>query len=183
MSDEPARLKPCRNPKCTRKNKVLGDWCTASKCKALRAQVVAAEKAANQQMAVALAGGAAAQQHDGGLECWAVHSVHGKLAVDLESLDGQVVPPASDKKMFYIVFGTFAKSEDDYDSAHGQKLLRIVSFKELLKNVSDEDIKKLSSYEKHGIELHRASRKRLIEEIEADEAEDDDKEQVPEEVE
>ena len=43
------------------------------------------------------------------------------------------------------------------------------------KNLDDEDIKKLSSYEKHGIESHRASRKRLIEEIEAEEdAEDED---------
>jgi len=135
--------------------------------------VLAAEKAATQQAAVALAGGAL--QHDGGLECWAVHSVHGKLAVDLESLGGQQVPPASDKKIFYIVFGTFAKSEDEYDSNDGQQLLRMVSFKELLKNVSDEDVRKLSSYEKDGIELHRASRKRLYEEIEAEEdAEDED---------
>ena len=50
-----------------------------------------------------------------------------------------------------------------------------LAFKELLTNVSDEDVKKLSSYEKHGIELHRASRKRLYEEIEAEEdAKDED---------
>ena len=87
-----------------------------------------------------------------------MHSVHGKLGVDLKSLGGQQVPPMSDKTIFYIVFGTFAKSEQEYDSNRGQQLLRMVSFKELLKNVSDEDVKKLSSYEKHGIELHRASR-------------------------
>ena len=116
------------------------------------------------------------QQHDGGLECWAVHSVHGKLGVDLKSLGGQQVPPTSDETIFYIVFGTFAKSEQEYDSDHGQKLLRMVSFKELLKNVSDEDVKKLSSYEKHGIELHRASRKRLLEEIVADEDAEDEEE-------
>ena len=167
MSDNPEKL--CRNPKCTRKNPVKGDWCTAGKCKTLRAQCLAAEKAAEQQAAVALAGGAAAQQHDGGLECWAVHSVHGKLGVDLKSLGGQQVPPMSDKTIFYIVFGTFAKSEQEYESDHGQKLLRMVPFKELLKNISDEDVKKLSSYEKHGIESHRASRKRLLEEIEAEE--------------
>ena len=85
--------------------------------KALRKQVKAAEKAAAAQAAVALAGGAAAQQHDGGLECWAVHSVHGKLGVDLKSLGGQQVPPTSDETIFYIVFGTFAKSEQEYDSA------------------------------------------------------------------
>ena len=104
-----------------------------------------------------------------------MHSVHGKLGVDLKSLGGQQVPPTSDKTIFYIVFGTFAKSEQEYDSNHGQQLLRMVSFKELLKNISDEDVKKLSLYEKHGIESHRASRKRLIEEIEAEEdAEDED---------
>ena len=173
MSDA---AKLCRNPKCSRKNAVLGFWCTAGKCKALRKQVKAAEKAAAAQAAVALAGGAAAQQHDGGLECWAVHSVHGKLGVDLKSLGGQQVPPTSDETIFYIVFGTFAKSEQEYDSDHGQKLLRMVSFKELLKNVSDEDVKKLSSYEKHGIELHRASRKRLLEEIVAEEDAEDEEE-------
>ena len=52
----------------------------------------------------------------------------------------------------------------------------MVSFKELLKNVSDEDVKKLSSYEKHGIELHRASRKRLLEEIVAEEDAEDEEE-------
>ena len=173
MSDNPQKL--CRNPKCTRKNPVKGGWCTAGKCKKLRAQVLAAEKAAAEQAAAALAGGAAAQQHDDELECWEVHSVHGKLGVDLKSLGGQKVPPTSDKTIFYVVFGTFAKSEDEYDSDHGQKLLRIVSFKELLKNLSDQDVKKLSTYEKHGIEHHRASRKRLYEEIEAEEdAEDED---------
>ena len=173
MSDNPEKL--CRNPKCTRKNPVVGNWCTAGKCKKLRAKVVAAEKAAAEQAAAALAGGAAAQQHDDELKCWEVHSVHGKLGVDLKSLGGQQVPPTSDKTIFYIVFGTFAKSEQEYDSNRGQQLLRMVSFKELLTNVGDEDVKKLSSYEKHGIELHRASRKRLIEEIEAEEdAEDED---------
>ena len=167
MSDNPAKV--CRNPKCSRKNPVVGNWCTAGKCKALRAKVVAAEKAATQQTAEALAGGAAAQQHDNELECWEVHSVHGKLGVDLKSLGGQNVPPTSDKTIFYIIFGTFAKSEAAYESDHGQKLLRIVSFKELLKNVSDEDVRKLSSYEKEGIEHHRASRKRLLEEIGAEE--------------
>ena len=91
-----------------------------------------------------------------------------ELCVDLKSLGGQTVPPASDKKIFYIVLGTFAKSEQEYDSDHGQQLLRMVSFKELLNNVSDEDVKKLSSYEKGGIELHRAARKRLLEEISAE---------------
>ena len=178
MSDNPAKL--CRNPKCSRKNHVVGNWCTAGKCKALRAKVLAVEKAAAEQAAAALAGGAAAQQQDDELECWAVHSVHGKLCVDLKSLGGKTVPPASDKKIFYIVLGTFAKSEQEYDSDHGQQLLRMVSFKELLNNVSDEDVKKLSSYEKGGIELHRAARKRLLEEISA---EDDEESEDAQEVE
>ena len=139
MSDNPAKL--CRNPKCSRKNPVVGNWCTAGKCKALRAKVLAAETAAAEQAAAALAGGQQ-QQQDDELECWAVHSVHGKLCVDLKSLGGQMVPPASDKKIFYIVFGTVAKSEQEYDSDHGHQLLRMVSFKELLNNVSDEDVKK-----------------------------------------
>ena len=170
----PATLsKMCRNPACSRDKKVVGNWCTASKCKNLRAKARAAELASVQQAAVALAGGAAAQPHAAGLECWAVHSVHGKLAVDLESLGGKEVPPASDEKIFYIVFGTFAKSEDEYDKGRGEDLLRVVSFKELLKNIGDEDVKKLSSYEKHGTELHRASRKRLLEEIAAEEDAED----------
>ena len=49
----------------------------------------------------------------------------------------------------------------------------MVSFKELLKNISDEDVRKLSFYEKHGIESHRASRKRLLEEIVAEEDAED----------
>ena len=41
--------------------------------------------------------------------------------------------------------------------------------------MSDEDVRKLSSYEKEGIEHHRASRKRLLEEIGAEEdVEDED---------
>ena len=177
MSDNPE--KRCRNPTCSRKNPVVGKWCTAGKCKALRAKVLAAEKAAAEQAAVALAGGAATQQHDNELECWEVHSVHGKLGVDLKSLGGQKVPPTSDRTIFYVVFGTFAKSEHEYESNHGQQMLRVVSFKELLTNLSDEDVKKLSSYEKHGVELHRAARKRLLEEIE-DEEEAEDEEEIQE---
>ena len=71
----------CRNPQCTGKSAVKSGWCTANKCKQMRAQVRAAEKASQQQMVAALAGVAPTAQStiDDGLQCWKVHSVHGEL--------------------------------------------------------------------------------------------------------
>ena len=54
MSDNPEKL--CRNPKCTRKNPVKGDWCTAGKCKTLRAQVEKEKKRKLELAAAMLAG-------------------------------------------------------------------------------------------------------------------------------
>ena len=51
----------------------------------------------------------------------------------------------------------------------GKDELRLVTFKELLMNCSDEDVKKLSTYEKDRIQPHRNACKRLYEQIEAEE--------------
>ena len=51
----------------------------------------------------------------------------------------------------------------------------MVTFKEILKNCSEKDVKKLLAYEKNRIERHRAARKRLYEVLEAEE-------EVPEEL-
>ena len=157
----------CRNPKCSGKNPVLpSGWCTGSKCKDLRKQVKAAEKEATEQQARALAGVAApAQCVEDGLQCWQVHSVHGQMECGIACLGGTQAPPADDLKIHYLVFGSFAATEDD-DS---KKQLRFVPFKEILKNCSEEDVKKLAAYEKDRIGPHRATRKRLYEVIEAEE--------------
>ena len=159
----------CRNPQCTGKNPVKSGWCTADKCKMMRKQVRAAEKAAQQQQVAALAGVAPTAQPqstvDDGLQCWKVHSVHGELQCAVTCLGSTQVPPVDVKQIHYLVYGSFAATEDGI----GKDELRLVTFKELLMNCSDEDVKKLSTYEKDRIQPHRNARKRLYEQIEAEE--------------
>ena len=160
----------CRNPNCEGKNPMKGAWCTAGKCKKVRAQVLAAEKAAQLAQAAVLAGVAApAHCVEDGLQCWKVHSVHGMLECGIACLGGTQAPPADDQQIHYTVFGSFAATEDDYESGRGKDLLRFVKFKEILKNCSAECVKMLSAFEKDRHEPHRAARKRLLEAIEAEE--------------
>ena len=42
MADDEV-IKVCRNPDCTGKNPVKGDWCTARECKDMRALAMKAE--------------------------------------------------------------------------------------------------------------------------------------------
>ena len=86
------------------------------------------------------------------------------LEFGLDCLNGQQAPHVSDKSIHYVVFGTFAKTEEDYDNGHGKKELRVLTLVDLLKSrISNEDFKKLSSFEKAVPEANKAARKRLLE--------------------
>jgi hypothetical protein len=124
--------------------------------------VRAAEKAAQQQQVAALAGVALTAQStvDDGLQCWKIHSVHGELQCAVTCLGSTQAPPVDVKQIHYLVYGSFAATEDGI----GKDELRLVTFKELLMNCSDEDVRKLSTYEKDPIQPHRVrdARKRLF---------------------
>ena len=176
--DRPPRAveKLCRNPACSRKNNVVGNWCTAGKCKKVRAAVLAAEKASEQEEAAALAGGApgAAPPTDGGLRIYKIISVHGTMQCGINCLGGPTAPPVDDKSISYVIFGTFAKTEQEYDDGRGKNELRILKLIELLESdVSDKDIKKLSAFDKHVPKANKAARKRLIDEIDEEDEIDD----------
>ena len=171
----------CRNPKCEGKNPIKSGWCTATKCKTMRKLVRAAEAAAQQQEAAALAGAAPlapAQCVDDGLQCWQVVSVHGQMECGLDKLGKAEAPVSDDEQIHFLVFGSFAANEDDHEHGRGKQQLRWVKFKELLKNCEAEDAKKLSAFEKDRVEPHRAARKRLLDAIEAEEAAEEEVEEL-----
>ena len=79
MADDEV-IKVCRNPNCTGKNPVKGEWCTARACKDMRAMATPAKKQSKLAKACAAVGAPvpAAQPKDDG-QCFELHSVHGVL--------------------------------------------------------------------------------------------------------
>ena len=123
MSDVEPPAKLCLNPDCTRKNPVKGNWCTAKQCKNVRALGMAAKKQDTLHKACAAVGVPvpAALPADGG-QCFELHSVHGVLDCDFPHLGGKALekaPPDDPKEMCFLVYGTFAATEDDFENSLG----------------------------------------------------------------
>ena len=140
MSDVPP-AKLCLNPDCTGKNPIKGYWCTAKECKSMRALAMQAKKADKQAKACAAVGvpvPAVAKPADGG-QCFELHSVHGVLDCDFPHLGGKALekaPPDDPKELCFLVYGTFAATEDDYENDRGCKdMLKVVKYKELYDNL------------------------------------------------
>ena len=168
MSDDTDEPKPCLNPDCKGKNPMKGKWCTASDCKAVRALAMKAKKAAKLETACQAVGVPmpAAQPVDGGL-CFEVHSVHGVLDCNFQKLSGkqlEEVPPEDPKQLCFLVYGTFAATEDDYENDRNCKdKLSLVSYKELFDNVGDDCRSLVHKYAREKSESLRLSLKRARE--------------------
>ena len=66
--------------------------------------------------------------------------------------------------MCFLVYGTFAKTEDDFDNDRGCKdVVKVVKYKELFENLGDEDRGKLHKYAREKSESLRLSLKRARE--------------------
>ena len=167
MSDEPP-AKLCLNLDCTRKNPVKGNWCTAKECKKMRALGMAAKKRDTLHKACAAVGVPvpAALPADGG-QCFELHSVHGVLDCDFPHLGGKALekaPPDDPKELCFLVYGTFAATEDDYENDRGCKdMLKVVKYKELFDNLGDDDRSTLHKYAREKSEGLRVSLKRARE--------------------
>ena len=165
MSDVPP---VCLNPDCTGKNPVIGNWCTARKCKDMRKLATAAKKADKQAKACAAVGVPvpAALPADGG-QCFELHSVHGVLDCDFPHLGGKALekaPPHDPKELCFLVYGTFAATEDDFENDRGCKdMLKVVKYKELYDNLGDEGRSTLHKYAREKSESLRVSLKRARE--------------------
>ena len=167
MPDEPP-TKLCLNPDCTGKNPVIGNWCTARECKDMRKLAVAAKKADKQAKACAAVGVPvpAALPADGG-QCFELHSVHGVLDCDFPHLGGKALeeaPPDDPKELCFLVYGTFAATEDDFENERGCKdMLKVVKYKELYDNLGDGYRSTLHKYAREKSESLRVSLKRARE--------------------
>ena len=167
MSDEPPD-KVCLNRDCTGKNPVIGNWCTARACKDVRKLAMAAKKADKQAKACAAVGVPvpAVQQADGG-QCFELHSVHGVLDCDFPHLGGKALkkaPPDDPKELRFLVYGTFAATEDDFENDRGcTDMLKVVKYKELYDNLGDQDRTTLHKYAREKSESLRVSLKRARE--------------------
>ena len=158
----------CLNPDCTGKNPVIGNWCTARKCKDMRKLALAAKKADKQAKACAAVDVPvpAALPADGG-QCFELHSVHGVLDCDFPHLGGKALeraPPDDPKELCFLVYSTFAATKDDYEYDRGCKdLLKVVKYKELYDNLGDHDRSALHKYAREKSESLRVSLKRACE--------------------
>ena len=167
MADDEV-IKVCLNPDCTGKNPMKGNWCTAKECKDMRKLAMAAKKADKQVKACTAVGVPvpAALPADGG-QCFELHSVHGVLDCDFPHLGGKALekaPPDDPKELCFLVYGTFAATEDDYENDRGCKdMLKVVKYKELYDNLGDEDRSTLHKYAREKSESLRVSLKRARE--------------------
>ena len=143
MPDEPP-TKLCLNPDCTGKNPVIGAIgarrASARTCASSPWRRMKADKQAKACAAVGVPVPAALPA-DGG-QCFELHSVHGVLDCDFPHLGGKALekaPPDDPKELCFLVYGTFAATEDDYENERGCKdLLKVVKYKELYDNLGDE---------------------------------------------
>ena len=132
----------------------------------MRKLAMAAKKADKQAKACAAVGAPvpAAQPKDDGQQCFELHSVHGVLDCELPKLSGKQLeeaPPDDPKQLCFLVFGTFAATEDDYENDRGCKdMLKVVKYKELYDNLGDEGRSTLHKYAREKSESLRVSLKR-----------------------
>ena len=94
----------------------------------------------------------AAKPDDGG-QCFELHSVHGVLDCDFPHLGGKALekaPPDDPKELCFLVYGTFAATEDDFENDRGCKdMLKVVKYKELYRLVA-----RLGEYESKDCSVH-----------------------------
>ena len=102
----------------------------------------------------------AALPADGG-QCFELHSVHGVLDCDFPHLGGKALekaPPHDPKELCFLVYGTFAATEDDFENDRGCKdMLKVVKYKELYDNLGDEGRSTLHKYAREKSERLRVS--------------------------
>ena len=168
MSDEPSTTKDCLNPDCKGECPLKGNWCTAKECNDLRKLATQAKKAAKLQKACAAVGvPVPAALQAGGGQCFELHKVCGVLDCDFPHLGGKELeeaPPDDPKKLSFLVYGTFAATEDDYENDRGCKdMLQVVKYKELFDNLGIEDRSLLHKYAREKSESLRVSLKRARE--------------------
>ena len=73
-------------------------------------------------------------------------------------------PTTLPKELCFLVYGTFAATEDDYENDRGCKdMLKVVKYKELYDNLGDEDRSTLHKYAREKSESLRVSLKRARE--------------------
>ena len=109
----------------------------------------------------------AALPADGG-QCFELHSVHRVLDCDFPRLGGKALEKASpdDPKehQCFLVYATFAATEDDFENDRGCKdMLKVVKYKELFDNLGEEDRSTLHKYAREKSESLRVSLKRARE--------------------
>ena len=92
-----------------------------------RREALSAKRRSDKQAKACAAVGApvpAAQPKDDGQQCFELHSVHGVLDCELPKLSGKQLeeaPPDDPEQLCFLVFGTFAATEDDYENDRGCK--------------------------------------------------------------
>ena len=96
-----------------------------------------------------------------------LHSVHGVLDCDPPHVGGKVLekaPPDDPKQLSFLVYGTFAATEDDFENDRGCKdMLKVVKYKELYDNLGNEDRSTLHKYAREKSDSLRLSLKRARE--------------------
>ena len=151
-------MKRCANRACTTPQlQVKGDFCTAGKCKRVRAALLASKKMC---VVGGAAGGAALFAEDDGSQCFEVYAVYGVSRCDISKLDAVQRRNELEKKdelWSYEVHGKFGMTEDD----NGYDDTRKVKLTELLKNLDDDSLKLLVKFDK-GIEKKVGAEKKAI---------------------
>ena len=168
MSDVGTGWKKCLNIDCKGEQPLKGNWCTAKACKDMRKLAMAAKRADKQAKACAAVGVPVPDALPAdGRHCFELHKVCGVLDCDFPHLGGKELeeaPPDDPKKLSFLVYGTFAATEDDYENDRGCKdMLQVVKYKELYDNLGFEDRSLLHKYVREKSESLRVSLKRARE--------------------
>ena len=160
--------KICGNPDCNSGLKVIGNWCTAGKCKALRAQVGKEKKRKFVELAAALVGSKATLE-----ACTEIYDVLGQRDYDPTKLTKKEMSedelPEEKRMVEYLIWGSFGKED----------LLTFVSLKALLKDEPD-NLDMLFRYEKGRGKVFTDTKKQLLAEL-ANEKEGEEEEEEEEE--
>ena len=73
-------------------------------------------------------------------------------------------PPDDPEQLCFLVFGTFAATEDDYENDHGCKdMLKLVKYKDLWNSLGSDDKSTLHQYAREKSESLRQNLKRARE--------------------
>ena len=131
----------------------------------MRKLAMAAKKADKQAKACAAVGAPvrAAQPKDDGQQCFELHSVHGVLP-KLSGKQLEEAPPDDPEQLCFLVFGTFAATEDDYENDRGCKdMLKLVKYKDLWNSLGSDDKSTLHKYAREKSESLRQNLKRARE--------------------